>query len=145
MEHRARFESLGEVVDRLGGEVPVGDVEAGADDVPGDFGVAERREEDHRHHADGDEQDRRERQQAFGAAGVEAAQGDRPAAVELPDQQAGDEEAGDDEEDVDPDVAARQERHPGVAEEDGDDRDRAQALDVRPETAAGLCLVRVFS
>ena len=91
------------------------------------------------------EQDRRERQQAFGAAGVEAAQGDRAGAVELADQQAGDQEAGDDEEDVDADVAARQERHPGVAEEDGDDRDRAQPLDVGAEAAARLCFVRMFS
>ena len=33
MQHRARFDVLGEVVDRLGGEVPVGGVEGRADDV----------------------------------------------------------------------------------------------------------------
>ena len=79
----ARFGALGEVVDRLGGEVPVGDVEGGADDVPGDFDRAQRREEDEREDADRGQQDRRERQQAFGPAGVEAAQRDRPGAVQL--------------------------------------------------------------
>ena len=87
----------------------------------------------------------RQRQQAFGAAGVEAAQGDRAGALELADQQAGDEEAGDDEEDVDADVAAGQERHPGVREEDGDDRDRPQPLDVGAETAPRLSFVRMIS
>ena len=145
VEDRARFEALGEVVDRLRGEVPVGDVEGGGGDVPGDFGVAQRRQEDHREDPDGRQQDRRERQQAFGAAGVEAAQADRAAAVELPQQEFGDQEARDDEEDVDPDVAARQERHPGVAEQDRDDRDRAQPLDVRPKRAARLCFVGILS
>jgi hypothetical protein len=129
----------------LRGEVPVGDVEGRGGDVAGDFGVAQRREQDQREDPDHGQQDRRERQQALRAAGVEAAQGDRPGAVQLTHQQAGDQEARDDEEDVDPDVTACQERHPGVAEEDGDDRDRAQALDIRAETAAGLCFVRMIS
>ena len=46
---------------------------------------------------------------------------------------------GDDEEDVDADVAAGEERQPRVAEQDGDDRDRAQALDVGPKAVVVLC------
>ena len=77
MQHRARFDVLGEVVDRLGGEVPVGGVERRADDVAGDFDRAHRREEQQREDADRGEQHGRERQQAPGAARVEAAQRDR--------------------------------------------------------------------
>ena len=138
VEHRARFDVLGEVVDRLLGEVPVGRVEGGADDVAGDFDRAHGREQQQREDADRGEQDRRERQQPPGAAGVEAAQGDAPGAVDLVEQKAGDEEAGDDEEDVDADVAAGEERDAGVAEQDRADRDRAHALDVRPEAALGV-------
>ena len=50
---------------------------------------------------------------------------------------------GDDEEDVDADVAAGEERDPGVAEQYGDDRDRAQALDVRAEAVGGGVLSRI--
>jgi len=53
------------------------------------------------------------------------------------DQPAGDQEARDDEEDVDADVAAGDEGEPRVAEQDRDDRDGAQALDIRPKAALG--------
>ena len=63
--------------------------------------------------------------------------------LDLAEQQAGDQEAGDDEEDVDADVAAGEERDPGVAEQDGDDRDRPQPLDVGAEAAARLAFRRI--
>ena len=52
MQDGARFDFLGEVVDRLGGEMPVGRVEGGADDVARDFDRAHGREEQQREGAD---------------------------------------------------------------------------------------------
>ena len=83
------------------------------------------------------EQHGRERQQAPGAAGVEAAQRDAAGAVDLAEQEPGDQEAGDDEEDVDADVAAGEEGDARVAEQDGDDRDGSQPLDVGAEAVSG--------
>ncbi len=138
---RARFDPLGEVVDRLRGEVPVGDIEGGADDVAGDFLAADGREQQRRRQGNGGEHDQHQRQQTARPARVEADQRDAAGAVHLPHQQPGDQEAGDDEEDVDPDVSPREEGDPGMAEEHSDDRDRAQALDVGAEAALG-CLRR---
>jgi hypothetical protein len=137
VQHGAGFHVLGEVVDRLLGEVPVGRVEGGADNVARDFDRPDRREEQEREDADRGEQDGRERQQPAGAAGVEAAQRYPPGPLELAEQEAGDEEAGDDEEDVDADVAAGEEGQPGMAEEDRRDRDSAQSLDVGSKTFRG--------
>ena len=135
MQDGARFDFLGEVVDRLGGEMPVGRVEGRADDVARDFDRAHGGEEQEREGADGGEEDRRQRQQPLGAAGVEAAQRDAAGPVELAQQQPGDEEARDDEEDVDADIAAGEEGQARVAEEDGADRDGAHSLDIGAEAA----------
>ncbi len=139
MEDRARFDVLGEVVDRLGREVPVGRVEGGADDVARDFDRAHGREEQQREDPDGGQEDRRERQQPPRTARVEAAQGDAAGTVDLAEQQPGDEEAGDDEEDVDADVAAGEEREPGVAEQDGDDRRRRAGPRCPVESRSSVC------
>jgi hypothetical protein len=70
------------------------------------------------------------------APGVEVAQADPAAARVLAQQQPGDEEAGEDEEDVHADVAAGGGTE-HVAGDHQQDRDRAQALHVRTERAAG--------
>ena len=75
-------------------------------------------------------------------AGVEAAQRDAAGALELAEQEAGDEEARDDEEDVDADVAAGEEGQPGVAEQHGDDRDaRRPSMSGRKPVSVGSCRV----
>ena len=58
---------------------------------------------------------------------------DPPVAVDLAEEQLGDQEAGDHEEDVDPDEAAGQERDAGVTGDHGQHGDRPQALDVGAE------------
>jgi hypothetical protein len=116
--------------------VPIGGVEGGADDVAGDFDRPHGREQQQREDADRGKQDRRERQQSLRPPRVEAAQGDAAGALDLAEQQARDQEAGDDEEDVDPDVAAGEEGDARVTEENGADRDGAQALDIATEALA---------
>ena len=81
----------------------------------------------------------RRRQQSAGPRAIEAAQPDASAAADLAPEQPGDEEARDDEEHVHADEPAAHAGHVGVKEDNGEHRDRAQALDVRrnPFAAGG--------
>jgi hypothetical protein len=51
--------------------------------------------------------------------------------VPLCEQQSGDEVAAEDEEDLDSEEPTRYPRQPGVVEEHGDDRERAQPIETR--------------
>jgi hypothetical protein len=89
--------------------------------------VAQRRQ--HQRHGQRDHEQQR-RQQPQRAAGPERPQVDPPGAVELGEQQGGDEEPADHEEDVDPGEAAVRGGR-GVEEDDGTDRERAQPVEGR--------------
>ena len=89
--------------------------------------------------ADGErdqDDDRGRRQDAAGPPGVEGGKVDAPGALALAQQQAGDQEAGEDEEDVHPDVAARDPGHAGMERQDQEDGQPAQPLKVRSEGLA---------
>ncbi|WZH51737.1 MAG: hypothetical protein PIR53_17175 [Nocardioides alkalitolerans] len=128
-----------EVVDRLGGDVPV----AGEHQRPGgvDGRVAgPRGAEDEAAGPDGHrEHEHRGREEAAGSAGVEGPERDRAGALVLAEQQAGDEEAGDDEEDVDADEPARGPTRQVVGD-DGEHREGPEALDVVPRCRHGVVL-----
>jgi hypothetical protein len=88
-----------------------------------------REQEDREHGGDGDHGGRR-RQEPPHASGVELAQRDPAPALEVAQQQAGDQVAGDDEEHVDAGEAATEAGHAEVVADDGTDGDRAEPLDV---------------
>jgi hypothetical protein len=133
MEQRRGCTLCPEVVGRLEREPQVRRIERGGDAVGRDVGDAEGRQDDRR---DGDRDEQADRgggQQASGAPRVEGGQRDRPRPLELADQETRDEKPREDEEDVDPDVAARQSGDAGVVDEDEEDGDAAEALEVGAE------------
>ena len=130
-----RGQLRGEVVGRLHGEAEVGHVQRGGRGVSGDLGQAQGRHDERRHDQRDHDDQQPCRQQAPHAPGVEADQVELAGALPFAQQQAGDEEAGDDVEDVHTDEAALGEGDAHVEEQHRDDRDRAQALDVRPVVA----------
>src|SRR5439155_7314525 len=77
-----------------------------------------------------DERQRGSRKNAPGTSQVEVRKRDRSPVGELRQEDARDQEAGEDEEDVDADVAARQERHARVPESHKQNRNSSQTLDV---------------
>ena len=133
VQHRARRRVRGEVVGRLRGEADVGHVEGRCDHVEAHAAVVEPRQREPREHGDHAEDQGRGGQQPAGPTRPEAGERHVAVALHLGDQQAGDEEAGDHEEHVDADEAAAEQRQPHVVADDGDDRDRPQAFDVRSE------------
>ena len=76
------------------------------------------------------------RQQAPQPASVEFAQPNPPPALDLLDQQPGDQVSGKHEENVDAHVASREPRHTGVSGNDEQDRDRPESFDIGTETEA---------
>ena len=127
----------GEVVDRLGDEVPVDEVERRGEHVGGHLLALGRREQrPRRDHGEG-QHDHRQGQQALGPAGVEAADRERAAALDLGQDQAGDQKAGEHVEDVEPDVAAAGTGQAGVAGEDEDQGEAPDPLDVEAKPIAG--------
>ena len=73
------------------------------------------------------------REEAFGAAEVEAQKRDPAVPLELLEQQARDQEPRDHEKHVHADVPAPRKLEPRAVEQHGDDGDGPQTLDVRPE------------
>ena len=128
----------GEVVDVLGDEVPVGDVERGGDHVVGDVLRALGGEHDRRDHGDEGEHRRGRRQQAAGPPGVEVAQREPSGPLQLAEDQPGDEEAREDEEQVERDEATFEARDLRVRREHQDEGEASDALDVEPESTWGL-------
>ena len=124
-----------EVVDLAPGEDPVDDVGRGRRDVDPHVAPAQPGHDEPRDHRGGDEHEHRGGQQPPDPPADEPQPRDRPARVQLGDEQPGDEEAGDDEEDVDADEPPAQ-RQAGVVGEHGEDGDRPQALDVGTEPRA---------
>ena len=107
---------------------PVRVVEQRAREVaaePGRAVVGDRRDQQGGHGQHGEQCG----QQPAGPADVEVLEVDPPGAVELDQQQRGDQEAGEDEEHVHAEESARDPGNIRVVEHHGDDRDRAQAVE----------------
>ena len=138
VQQRRRRRAGLEVVGRLRREPEVGDVQGGRRCVADDVGHPDRRQHDGRRDDDDDDDDECGGKQPSGPARIEGRQGDRPGRRELSRDEAGDQEAGDDEEDIDTDIAAAERRQVRVIGQDHEDRDRAQALDIRAEPAGPL-------
>ena len=133
MQDRARVDVAAEVVVRLPDEEPVRDVEERGLDATGAPSItsagaataANAAAVTSRTTNDGWEQ-------AAEAPGVEAREPDAALAVDVAQEQLGDEVAGEDEEDVDADEAAVEAGEPGVERDDQVHRDRAQPVELGP-------------
>ena len=136
MLHRRGARVRGEVVHLAAREHPVDDVRRCGRDVDGDVAPSQAGDDDERHGGGDDEREDRGGEEPADPAADEPQPGDGSGGLELDDEESGDEEARDDEEDVDTDEATAQ-REPGVVGEDGEDRDGAKPLDVRPEPRSG--------
>ncbi len=134
--HRRGAHVRGEVVHLAAREHPVDDVRRCGRDVDGDVPPSQAGDDDERHGGRDDEHEDRGGEEPADPAADEPQPGDGSGGLELDDEESGDEEARDDEEDVDTDEATAQ-REPGVVGEDGEDRDGAKPLDVRPEPRSG--------
>ena len=140
---RGRRLPLGEVVGADGGEADVGRERGDPDGVLDDLDRADQREE-----GDGGDDRRHGHQRGRGedppgAPRVEAHQRDPARAGRLAHQQRGDQEPGDHEEDVDADEAARERAEARVSHDHQQHGERAKTLDVGPEMALLLHLLRV--
>ena len=117
-----------EVVELLPVE-DVGDREDGRDEAAGEVAQLERREPGEGEGDAGEEDGDQRRQDAAGAALVEAGDGEAPGG-EVAQQDPGDQVAGDHEEDVDAEPAAGEGSEAGVEEDHREDGDGAQAVDL---------------
>ena len=124
-----------EVVELLPVE-DVGDGEDGRDEAAGEVAQLERREPGEGEGDAGEEDGDQRRQDAAGAALVEAGDGEAPRG-EVAQQDAGDQVAGDHEEDVDAEPAAGEGGEAGVEEDDREDGDGAQAVDLAAPAVGG--------
>ena len=132
VEERRRPGDRGEVVALGQREPDVGDGQRRGGTIGHDLRPVEETHEGPRRRERGDEHDRGRGQEAPDPAGVEPAERDPAAALVLAHEEAGDQEAADDEEDVDADEAAG-DRQAGMEQDDEEDREPAEALDVRAE------------
>jgi hypothetical protein len=132
VEVRAAGKVRGEVVVRLPEEVPVGVVEKSTLRVPDESEATHHAGEQDEDEARGHHDDDRSRQEPPHSPGVKPAQPKRPGLVDLTEKDAGDQEARQDEEEVDPDEATSEARHPRVEEEDDVDRQRTNAVQSGP-------------
>ena len=123
-----------EVVGRLGREAPVHDVGTRRRGLHGVLAPHRHRRPQDRPGQRDQEHDEGERQQPARPARPEPAERHASrVAVERVAEVPGDQVAGEHEEDVDPDVAARDRTRPQVEEDDGQHRDRPQRLDLGEE------------
>jgi hypothetical protein len=126
----------GEVVDRVGGEHPVLDVERRRDHLAQELPPHGLRHDGDDRDRDEEEDQQRRRQQPFRTTRPEPAHVNGSRERDLPQEVRGDQEAADDEEDVDPDVPPREPGRPQVEEQHGAHRDGAECLDVGAELTA---------
>src|SRR5690606_33458452 len=104
----------------------------------------------HRQHEIGtnhcrDQHQCRRRQQPLGALGVEADQRHGTGALDLLEQQAGDQEAGDHEENIDTCESTRHVAQLQVVEQHHDDGNRTQPFDIGPERGRGSVVLHYWS
>ena len=123
-----------QVVGALRGESEVGNEERGGHRVARGSGDLQGRKDQIRHQQGDEQRQDRGRQDPPGATCVELPERDLSRALDVAGDEPGDEKAGDHEEHVNADEPSAQARHTCVVGHDGDDRDRAQALDVGTET-----------
>jgi hypothetical protein len=138
--------AFGEVVGLDEREADIGGEQGRPPRVGEDLPHPHDREQQRRDAARGDQDDRGGGQDAARAPRVEVDQGTAEAggirALAGAQQQAGDEEPGDDEEDVDAEVAARDDVDTEVGDHDEQDRHGAEALDVAPHRSSGWFRLR---
>ncbi len=129
---------LGEVVGADRGEVDVGREERHPHRVGDHVERVHDAEPEQRGDHCGDRHQGGGGQDPAGPAGVEVADRQVAAALDLAEEQLGDQEAGDHEEDVHPDEAAGEERNTGMARDHGQHGDRTEPLDVSAEGRLSL-------
>ena len=133
VQQRRGLRVSGEIVGGDDGEAVVRDVQRSRTAIAGDFRESHRRQHQCRRHQGDDDHDQRGRQKSPGSPSVERRKVDATLGLHLPQEQPGDQEAGDDEEDIHADEAAAESRQTRMKSQYGQDRDRPQALDVRPK------------
>ena len=133
MQDRRRCQHGPQVVGGLDRESHVRGIEGRCGGVARDVGHAQRRQDQRGEDDRREERGRGRRQQAPGTARVERREVHPSGGDQLPHEEPCDQEARQDEEHVHAHVAAGDPRHPGVVEQDHEDRDRAESLEVRAE------------
>ncbi len=133
VQQRRGLRVSGEIVGGDDGVAVVRDVQRSRTAIAGDFRESHRRQHHCRRNQGDDDHDQCSRQQSPGSPSVERRKVDATRGLLLPQEQPGDQEAGDDEEDIHADEAAAESRQTRMKSQHGQDRDRPQALDVRPK------------
>jgi hypothetical protein len=139
MEHRGREDRGLEVIVRLEAEAQVRDVETCAGDVDRDAADGERRKDEDRTRERCQEHDGCRWKETPSSTRVEGGDIHATGTTEFAMDRARDEETREDEEDVDAHVAAAKSRDPGVVQQDQQDRDRAEALEIRAKLFVSVC------
>ena len=139
MEHRRGVDGR-EVVGGVDREAHVRERQAGGQAVVGDPPEVQRRQDELRRQERRGEHERRRQEGCVGHGGRRTREADPSRALTFVHEQARDQEARQDEEHVDADEPGLRAGDPHVTQEDEQDRDPAQAFEIRPVPGLAECV-----